>query len=240
LNIQKLIITFITPNVWKIFPSRKIQTIQKFSYTEKDSGCRLLQYLVLIKDPDIKKELFQHVLEEFYHADLFADLAKQISVNYSNVSIPSREFQVTADSPYDDLLAAYAYAHIGEYSINKDFSSYNNKRFDRDIRAAFARVASDEGRHAESTDDVFIKLCNFDKNKARKIYFFATLKRKYELYSAFMKQVGEFQLTILLRGLYFILGVFIYKNLQSRLNFSSQAQLEILKNQISELKRIKV
>jgi hypothetical protein len=235
MNIRQLIIRYITPIIWKYFPKRKLSSIQKFSYTEKDSGCRLLQYLVLIKDPAIKKELFQHVLEEFYHADLFSDLSKELSNEFTNLSIPPREYQVTEDSAYEELLSAYAYAHIGESSINKDFSAYNNKNFTRNIRAVFARVASDELNHAESTDEIFVNMCNYDLPKAKKIYFKAKIKRIFSQYSAFMKQVGEFQLNIILKIIYYLFGTFIYKNLQKRLSFSAKDQLEILKSQIAVL-----
>lgn len=237
LNFQRFIITYITPVIWKYFPNRKIRTIQKFSYTEKDSGCRLMQYLILIKDPEIKKELFQHVLEEFHHADLFANLATQMSSMYSNVEIPPRSFQITADSPFKDLVSAYAYASVGESEINKDFSAYNNKRFDKKIRAVFARVASDESRHSDNTDEIFLKLCSTINAKPNSVYFWARLKRRYELYSVFMKQIGEIQLSLVLRLLYYVIGSVIYTSLQNRLVLSIDAQLVILKNQIAELEK---
>lgn len=238
--IRRFIIRTLTPLVWRFSNKQKANAIMEFSAIEKDSGCQLLQCTLLIEDPKIKAGLFQHVLEEFFHAELFEDLAYSYSDKYFVSTIKPREYLVTTNSKSDEVVEAYAYAHIGELDVNQDFSIYGKGRFEKKIKNTFLRVAADEERHVDSTDDLLIKLINADKTKYNLLVWKSSLKIKYKKFVSMMMFIGELNLSIILSIFYFVFGVFLFKEAKSRFSVSSEDQLQMFKEQIAELKRKKL
>lgn len=235
--IRQFLIKNITPIVWRLSPNRKIQALQEFSLIEKDSGNQLFHCINLIKDPQIKAELFQHVLEEFCHADLFESLVREYSAHYLNVSIIPREYFLKSNADIEKIVEFYSYAHVGESDVSKDFLIYGRSAFDNKIKKTFARIGADENRHEVGTGDILLKLCANKKSVYFKYIFKSHLKRKWKQLEAQLKSLGQFQLTLILSMIYFILGPFIYKNLKKGLDGSSNSQLNILKSQIIEISR---
>ena len=238
-SFRRFIIKRITPIIWSKSTKRKINAIKDFSVIEKDSGCQLLQCVLLINDPFLKAELFQHVVEEFFHADLFEDLAISYSDKFLITEIRPREYLVTANSHFEEVIEAYAYAHVGEYDVNKDFEIYGHANFDKKIRNTFLRVAADEGRHVFSTDDLLFLMLNKNKLKYRWIILKSFFKIRFNKFSSMMIAIGDFNLTIILSIFYFLFGLLVFIDSKKRFLLSSSLQLEILKEQIDELKGIK-
>lgn len=237
IKLNHFLIRTLTPIIWKIFPSRKIQAITRFSLIEKDSAVQLLECLKFINDPKIQADLFQHVLEEFHHADLFEDLAHSYSENNLNLSINSRENIINPDLEYEDFLKFYAYVHIGESDVNEDFEIYANSIKDSNFRKVFLKVASDEGRHEVGTDQILLKLCGQDKAKTQRLIFYSKIKREYKLYTVAMKNIGQVVFNFYMAIIYFTLGLFVTKSARSQFLWNKNDHLVYLKEQISELKK---
>lgn len=235
LSFQVLIIKFVTPYIWKYFPERKLNSLRYFSTVEKDSACRFMQYVPLMEDPKLKNEVFQHALEEFHHASMFEELVKKINNSYINIEIAPRKFIITEKSTKEELLNAYAYAHVGEDSINKDFWAYNNQKFDPLVRKTFAKISIDEKRHAGSSDHVLMGLCQSERSLYSRVILKAKFKRWYEQYSVTMKSVGEIQLNLMLKLVYFFVGPIALMSLRNRLDLSTEAQLAVFKEQIEDM-----
>ena len=237
LKLTHVLIRTLTPFVWKFFPERKKQALHRFSMIEKDSAVQLLECLKFTDDAKIKADLFQHVLEEFHHADLFEDLAKSYSDKNLNVSINSRENVIRDDSDHEDFLKFYAYVHVGESDVNEDFELYANASDDPNIRRTFLKVAADEGRHIVGTDQILLELCNNDDKKARHLVFYSRIKRMYKVYTVAMRNVGRVMFSFYMMILYFGLGFFVVKAARKQFLWSKVDHLNFLKNQMRDFKR---
>jgi hypothetical protein len=236
---RNLIIKFITPILWHHLPVQKAKALQKFSIIEKDSARQLFQCLQQIPDPQIKADLFQHILEEYFHADLFEGLSQQFSTEHLNYPILERERLISGSSSLNEITSFYAYAHIGESDVNQDFQIYSEGAFDNKTKAIFSRIASDELRHEFGTDDILLKLC---QNKKSRYHFFlikSRLIRLYKIYQSYMRTIGGVFLNVILSLLYLVFGLFLSTIIKKRLNFSNDEQLKILLAQINDNYAIK-
>lgn len=232
--IRHQFIKFITPIVWKLFPSQKISALQDFSLIEKDSGCQLYWCMSLIKDPQIKADLFQHVLEEFCHADLFEDLGKQYSDNYLNTPITSREYSVKPTSTEKEILDFYSYAHVGESEVNNDFLVLGKANVDKKIRNTFTRIGADEDRHVVGTDDILLQLCNGNKSQHNFLILKSKVIRFYKQLTTYSRNFGQYPLGVLLTVVYFVFGPFVFLLVRKRFEMNFYDQLQIFKEQLNE------
>lgn len=235
MNLQTFIIRYATSIIWRLSPERKIRALRSFSMVEKDSACRFMKYVTILDKPELKKDVFQHALEEFHHSSMFDQLVKQLNNTHVNIEVNPKKFLIQEDASLSDVIEAYAYAHVGEEAINKNFWAYNNPKFERIVRSVFAKISIDEKRHAEASDDVLLTLCQGDMRRYNQLCRQAKRKRWYEEYSVVMKRVGEFQLNLVLGLVYFIVGPLVTLTLKSRLDFSKEKQLKVFKEQIKDL-----
>lgn len=234
--VRFFIIRNITPKVWFFSPDLKSKTLMRFSVTEKDSAYRFMKYLPLIEDPKIKNDIFQHALEEFFHSQLFEKLALKQSQTYINYTIPPRKNILTGEISENDLVESYAYAFVGENEVNKSFEAYNSSGFDKETRKIFARIASDEKRHAVTTDHILLHLCKNDKLKYKKSYRNALHKRWYEEYSVLMNSMGSLNLNLILGIIYYIFGAFSFLSLKKRMQVQPHQELGFFKDQVNDSK----
>lgn len=232
--IRHSFIKYVTPIIWKLFPAQKINALQKFSMIEKDSGCQLYWCIDLVKEQQIKAELFQHVLEEFCHADLFEDLGKHYSDTYLNTPVMPREYYVKPTSSMKEILDFYSYAFVGESEVNSDFMVLGEAKVDKKISSLFTRIGADEERHVVGTDEILLKLC--DGNKSH--YDFLILKSKairfYKQFTTYSRNFGQYPLSVLLTIIYFVFGPFIFFLIRKRLEMNFDEQFEIFKEQLRE------
>ncbi|MFA6237004.1 MAG: ferritin-like domain-containing protein [Bacteriovorax sp.] len=237
IKLNQLLIKKLTPLIWKIFPARKAQAISRFSMIEKDSAVQLLECMKFVGDNKIKADLFQHVLEEFHHADLFEELAKNYSDKHLNLSINSRENIINENSTHEDFLKFYAYVHVGESDVNEDFEVYANAIDDTSIRRTFLKVAADENRHEVGTDQILFELCNNDKIKTNRLILISRLKRSYKMYTIAMKNIGQIVFNFYMSIIYFCGGLFMVRSSRKQFLWTKSDHLDFLKNQIADLKR---
>lgn len=237
--VRHAVIRTIAPVVWRVSPQRKVKALQQFSLIEKDSANQLFQCIKRIDDPQIKAELFQHVLEEFCHADLFDGLVKDFSPSYLNEPAIPRENFISKGASAEEIIEFYSYAHVGESDVNEDFLIYGKAGFDNKIRKIFNRVGADENRHENDTGDILLKLCKGNKWLYRKYVLQSRTKRLWKQLQSQLKNIGQFQLSIVLGCAYFVFGPFIFKSFKKRIHAGSAEQLEILKSQIAEMDHYK-
>ncbi len=229
-------IKFITPLIWKLFPQRKINAITRFSMIEKDSAVQLLECIRFTKDPKIQADLFQHVLEEFNHADLFESLAMSYSDKHLNLSIPSRENVITDTTTMEDFLKFYAYVHTGESDVNEDFELYAHASDDQLLRKIFLRVAMDETRHTVGTDKILVDLCDGNTRKARQLEIYSKIRRQYKMYTIAMKNIGQVVFNFYMAVLYFLIGPFVFQTARKQFRWNKREHLQFMQDQIAEAK----
>lgn len=223
--IRKFTIIYITPLVWKFFPQRKALALQEFSAIEKDSGCQLLWALELTPNMTDKALIFQHVLEEFFHAEIFDDLSHSFSENFLTKIILPREILVDRQSSAKDVWNFFSYAHVGEEGVNKDFSHYAKANFEKKVASIFSRVSEDESQHIYGTKDILINMTGNRKIVYTWLILKASIKRKYKQLQSSSRFIGDALLMFFLGLVYFVFGLFIHKTLRARFSEMSDAHV---------------
>jgi hypothetical protein len=232
-NPRHLIIRWITPLVWNLFPKQKLATLMQFSLVEKDSGCQLLQCANLIDDPELKAYLFQHVLEEFFHAEIFEELCKKMSPTHLYLKILPRTELVPAKASADDVLSFFAYVHVGEQAVNRDFVVFSRANFETEVKATFRRAGMDEAHHEQDTHDILERMLGDKGKNFRKKTFFAAAKRSWRAFAEDMKAIGNLPMTFLLTVTYFIFGAFGATGARRRLRMPEEEQLRLFQIQVA-------
>ena len=235
MNPRHWVIRWVTPFIWRIFPGRKLKSLQQFSLVEKDSGCQLLYCLSLVRDEKLKAYLFQHVLEEFYHSELFEDLSRELSPGHLYQQLLPRLELLQADSGNAELLDFFAYVHEGERAVNRDFLVYSNAPLEPTLKQVFRRAGLDEGHHEKDTDEIVSR--EFGGAAAHRwSRFKAALKRHWELFKSGSKAFGTIPMTIVISLIYFLLGGFVARAAQRRLALSNAEQLRLFSAQAHDFK----
>lgn len=233
---RKFFVSYITPQIWKLSPNRKIQALQEFAATERDSGCQLLASIDAFKEPLERAHILRHALEEFRHGEIFSNLAK----NYSDIPLEtkfsSRKDLLSEDASESEFLSFIAYVYAGEEKINRQFSYYTTHSFDEEIRHKFATVAKDEEGH-ENSMLYFLK-----KYGAKRKYYIKLLILKSYI-NLLKAQIREYFISIsgvflatLIMFVYFFMGFFFYKAIKKRvMTITGNELVEVL---IEEQKKI--
>ncbi|MBI3552412.1 MAG: hypothetical protein HY077_07825 [Elusimicrobia bacterium] len=138
--VRRWLARYVTPLAWKWAPLRRAQAMREYSLIEKDSGCQILDALELVHEPAVRAQLFQQVLEEFHHSDLFEDVCRELSDKPIGTPVVTRDALVGRDPGPDALLDLIAYVHVGEAAVNVDFAAYAKAPIDPVIAKAFARA----------------------------------------------------------------------------------------------------
>lgn len=236
-NPRHWIIRGLTPWIWKLFPGRQLTALQQFSIIEKDSGCQLLHGMPLIEDPKLRAHVFQHVLEEFHHGEMFEYLCQQLSEKHLYTKIKPRERMLSAKAGREELADFFSYVHVGEMAVNRDFVEYSKTSLPGNVRGVFRAAGLDEGRHEKDTGDIVLDICGGDPVMRDKKVSAAGWTRRWRLYKQAMHELGGLSLSIILSGVYFGLGWVAAPTLRRRLEASPEEQLEIFREQVRAFER---
>lgn len=221
---------------WKISEKRKIQALQEFSVTEFDSGWQSLYAMNFINSPKERAALFQHAMEEFFHADLFDGLCKQLSKQPLNLPVVGRNIIMDEKNHADKVIDFFCYMYVGEQSVNEDFEHYTKANIEPKIKNTFIKIQKDEVFHETDSLESLNTVADGNKWKLKKYLFLNRFKRAYRQLSVFSSRLGEFSLSITLSGCYFVFGLFFAPMLKKRLSLSRKDQLNLLTRQTNIFK----
>ena len=128
-------------------PKKKAQVLATFHSTEADSAWQLLHILPKLNDPKARYEVFQHILEEMVHSELFRKEATVYAK--SQIITPSEERQAiySDDAP---IWKFFAYCIIGEKAALDRFSHVAKSLPDSTLRETFKKVLRDEAGHVHN------------------------------------------------------------------------------------------
>lgn len=221
----------LTPLIWKFAPRRRAQAMREYSLIEKDSGCQILDALGLVEDSKIRAELFQQVLEEFHHADLFEGACRELADAPVGTPVVTRDSLVKPGAGPEALLDLVAYVHIGEAAVDLDFGEYAGAPIDREIARAFARARADEHQHVADSLRLLGRFDGGEPRRARWALFKARAIRAWRTYVRAMRVVGEVPLAVVLTALYAAAGPLMRGSSRRRLDLGRAEQLEIFRAQ---------
>ncbi len=236
MNPRHWVIRHLTPRIWRWWPARRQAALMEFSAIERDSGLQLRQCMDLTGDPALRGYLFQHVLEETFHGELFEDLARTGADRHPIRPVLPREELIQPDSPPDEIRAFFSTVHVGEAAVNADFRVYAEAVDDPATRGIFRVAGEDEGRHEADTDRVLQQLCGTPE-EARSEARQAWRRRWWTLYVDAMHRVGLLPLTALLGLVYLGLGWLAVPALRARLRLPADRSLALLQDQLEDFDR---
>lgn len=229
--LRRWLASHLTPLVWKLAPRRRAAAMREYALIEKDSGCQLLDALDLVEDPGIRAELFQQVLEEFHHADLFEGACRALADAPVGTPVITRDSLLAPDAGPADLLDLTAYVHVGEAAVDLDFAEYARAPLDREISRAFARARADEHQHVEDSRRLLARFDGGVPGRAARALLKARLLRGWRSYLRTMRAVGELPLAALLAALYAAAGPLMRGASRRRLELGRDEQLELFRAQ---------
>lgn len=231
LSPRHLTIRWITPKIWNIFPQRRADALQEFSLIERDSAYQLLRCLRMVDDPSLKAYIFQHVLEEVFHGDLFESAASQFSNRPVSVQGIERE------NVSGDVADFFSYVHVGEQAVNRDFMQYAKAELDPQLRAVFRRAGGDEGKHENDTGDILLEMVRSDHGRLSRLILRARGRRAWAVFKRLSNKLGAIFLNVWLAAIYFALGLWAVAAARRRLQWDSERQLRVIKSQVSDFER---
>jgi hypothetical protein len=227
---RRVLARIVTPLVWRWSPRRQAEAMREYSLIEKDSGCQILDALPLVREPKTRAQLFQQVLEEFHHSDLFEDACNDLALAPVGTPVVTRDALVGLDPGPDAVLDLIAYVHVGEDAVDRDFQVYAKAPLDPTIAKAFARAGADEHHHVADSRRLLTPFSGGSAWKERWAIGKARALRLWRSYLKTMRRVGELPLSLLLTVLYAAAGP-LRGLCRGRLEMSRDSQLEILREQ---------
>lgn len=132
-------------------PEKKAQVLATFHSTEADSAWQLAHVLPKVTGPKERNEVFQHILEEMVHADLFHIQAAKISRR--QIISPAGERR-SLYSRTEPVWKFFAYCIIGEKAALDRFSQVAAALPESELRSTFVRVLRDEAGHVHNAREL--------------------------------------------------------------------------------------
>lgn len=223
-RLRHFVIRFWLPLAWKIFPSRRREALQRFSETELDSAWQSLYAIPLVEDPRLKRALFEHALEEMEHAELFRKLAQA----HAPYPLP---FRYSMRKPIletkEDLVRFLVFLHVGEAEINHDFDAYLAAVPDEDVREVLRKIRSDEEGHSGGSEKAMLSHAAGENLAWLKFRQRAT--NAYRRYEKFLHGIGETMMGVLLVAVYFLFGLFFYRQAARRMALGRDEQARLFR-----------
>ena len=143
---------------------------------------------------------------------------------------------VDRSSTQDEVWEFFAYAHVGEEGVNRDFSYYVDAKIDKKVAAVFARVSSDEANHIVGTEDVLREMTRSKWLRFEYLVLKSRIKRNFKQIEAVTRVVGDAALSLVLALVYFSFGVFLARRLRERfLRIDHAEVLSLLRQQQDDL-----
>lgn len=204
--------------------------MREYALIEKDSGFQILDALPLVRGAQTRAQLFQQVLEEFHHADLFEGACRELSDKPLGTPVVTRDALVAADPGPDALLDLIAYVHVGEAAVDKDFEAYAQAPLPAPVSRAFALARADERHHVGDSRRLLEPFAAGDPGRITRALLKARLLRGWRSYVQTMSAVGMLPLGLLLTVLYALSG-WLKSAARGRLEMSAESQLAIMREQ---------
>ncbi len=206
-----------------------LRAIQDFQATETDGVWHLLRGLEKEKDPQIRAELFSHLIEEQSHADLFA-IAYKAEANHAFQIKNIERFDLNSES--EPSWKNLAYVHVGEIEAVNRFSKIIKFLHEGTLKNTLQTIIEDEEGHVDLT------ISNVEKINANKVLIEEEIKnvKAKRLQDAFLITSGrliDVLLETVLSIFYFIIiGPCLYMFSRKRIN---EKKIEFDNNNIKDV-----
>ena len=193
-------------------PQHTLTALTNFQATEDDGTWHLEQVFCMTDQPDIKIEILYHMAEEQKHAEIFANLYKQIA------KTPFKPRQYDRKNLYtpQEFWKNFVFVYVGEIDATDKFETIARQLKEGPVYEALSTIVEDEKGHPHIVTDVLKKL-NISEEQIKKEIFKIRAQRAFESWNRKGKLVIDKIITILLYALFFLVGPFFYFQARSRM-----------------------
>jgi hypothetical protein len=128
---------------------KKLPGLLKFQATEAESAWQLQRMIPRLDDPIIQRDVFEHYLEELYHAELFGNQARLQAISEGRTHLPKLP---TAEreailGEVDPDWTFFAFLSVGEASAVRQFSRITHALPDSPLKKTLRSILRDESKH---------------------------------------------------------------------------------------------
>lgn len=194
-------------------PKKKVRVLATFDSTEADSAWQLLHVLPKVKDPKARYEVFQHILEEMVHSELFRKEASFYAKGHVIAPSGERQALYAEDAP---IWKFFAYCIIGEKSALDRFSHVAKSLPDSPLRETFKRVLRDEAGHVHNAKMLAAEFAVDAKDIETEI----SIVRRRRFKEAWMRQgttITDLFANVFLSCLYFLVAPLGYMTARQKI-----------------------
>ncbi len=190
--------------LWKRFPGLMNRQIKAFATTEFTTSWHFLYALRHAPDAHHKGLLFDQLLEEYHHADIFLEVAQK----RSDTPVYLDRGEIRRLYAEEDLWKLIVYAHKGEDDAVARFNELLRQVDDEPLRRVLKEVLADEKGHAEGVDNMSYDM-GADPEAVRRELQKVTARRMWENWMTTGRRVLGVPTKIILYAVYFLAGVFL-------------------------------
>lgn len=231
-RLRHLLIRHVLPLTTRNSARQKTRVLQEFAQTELDSAWQSVYALPKVQDTDTRLLLFDHAVEELFHADLFSRLAAEKSPDLPGQLITRREPLIALDGKDQGRVVEFlAYLSTGETEINTDFEVYETAIPDKDIRRVIKTIREDEVWHAKDSTEQLEKMAAVEGKKLSWLRFRHLLFLAQRRYASVMGKFGTLPMTLMMFVAYALFGGIFASQARRRLSMGSGEQLGFMRRQ---------
>jgi len=201
--LRKLVIRALLPQAWGRDRHCAAASLKRFGNVEADSAWQYHQALCCSTDAELKRMLFENMLEEFDHADRFRQVANKLS---SHRLYAANEERVQLIEREGDLAPFLAYVHLSEKDIHGQFETYAKVCGIKEVANVFSSVREDEANH-EAQARRFLLLAAGSEAAATRAILRARLRRAKETWVCASKSIGQVSFSVILIGVFLVFGM---------------------------------
>ena len=233
---DKIKIYIIVNFLWKIIPSKKLETLRNFEATEDDSAWQLLNGIKITSDSSEKAEFFLQALEENHHAELFRELCKKYGHGKFQKYFSEKK---PLYSLKEDSWRMPIYCLVGEKAAAERFQNIIDVSQNSLLRVNLQKIVSDEVGHIHKAEEQ-IKIDGKSKKEVSTEMKKIIRKRYLEAWMRSGRRITGLLINTLLFIIYITFGsIFSFYLMLKRLSFNRHLVVLNVENTV-DLKKAKV
>lgn len=199
--------------VWSANRNLQNQAVRRFQSIEADGVWHLYQVLRMTKDPKSRARIFQHILEEDSHADLFCEVFQKDSSTAFQPQSFTREDLVSGSNEAGKFLL---HVHVGEVSATRRFKALKRFLPEGNLKAALSKIVQDEEGHIELTQRLAQQLNMKEPELNTELRYIRLARLRNSAEQLFLRMTNWLGLAILILG-YWCVGFIGSRSARARL-----------------------
>lgn len=211
--LEKVKVFFVVKFIWGLFPAVKNAQIASFANTEFTTSWHFRYCLEFLKSPAKKAQMFEQLLEEYHHADIFLQLARR----RSDRPVFLEPVEIKPIYPEKaDAWKVVVYSHVGEQAAVDRFSSLISATEDPELKKVIIEVLADERGHTEGVMEIAEELGRSPKEIAS-VSRQVKIGRAWEAWLRHGNRLTGAVVTLVFSAVYFLFGVLLVFSARKRL-----------------------